>query len=374
MINRFLLLALVLTCVRAEAQDIVGTPLNVPYATLLEWLFAPAPNKKVMPDWIKSELVRHARSEHKEFARSVRVTLLGTNPETPCDVTKFAMSKSAPDGKPEIVFCVRAIQYTEQISRALQLHSLNEQFKDENYGRRTQLMDRYFNYLNRLMNADRDVADDPRKFLQFCSIEFYMLVNALGFFGNDCPPEAIVKHSIDFNRFFSNGGFLPDPLFIGKSAAERQEAIGNYVQSTQTSEWRGIWRAAALHEFGHLVSCHQGTFPGLRCRIPVLIQKASSSLHDEPLEIEADGYVLSSVVIANPDNLEKILATASELMVHSLSRAFWTQGTDLRLHRLAANQDKYKSIYRRVFADKEFTARFQKNHEPALRALREALQ
>lgn len=374
MINRFLLLALVVTCVRVEAQNIVGTPLNAPYSTLLEWLIAPAPNKEVMPDWIKSELVRHARPEHKQFARSVRVTLLGTKPETPCDVTKFAISKSSSDGKPEIVFCVRTIQYTEQISRAWQLYSLNEQFKGEYHGRRTQLMDRYVNYLNRLMNADRDVADDPSKFLQFCSIEFYMLVNALGFFGNDCPPEAIVKHSIDFNRFFLSGGFLPDPLFSGKSSEERQEAIGNYVQSTQTSEWRGIWRAAALHEFGHLVSCHQGAFPGLRCRIPVLEQKASSSLHDEPLEIEADGYVLSSVVIANSDNLEKILATATALMVHNLSRAVWTQGTDLRFDRLAANQDKYRSIYRRVFADKEFTARFQKDHDPALRALREALQ
>lgn len=352
--NRILFLVLILFCIRAEAQNVVGTPLNAPYATLLDWLIKPAPNKEVMPDWIKSELMRHARPEHREFARSIKITLLGTKPESPCySIKSFALSRSSSDGRPEILLCVRTVQYLEQVNRALEHLLLNEIYKDTHSNRRIQLLENYLLYLNRRLNADRDIADAPEKFSQFCTVEFYVLVNALGFFGNDCPPEAIAKHASDFNRFYWGGGFFPDSYLSGIPTEKRQEVVWNYTQSNLTSQWRGIWRSAALHEFGHLVSCHQGIFPGIRCQKTDSRREAFSSVHAEPLEIQADGYVISRVVAANRDYPEKILATANALIKYNLSRSVWSNGEDLRFDRLSANEETYKRMYRKILSNKE---------------------
>jgi hypothetical protein len=359
MTSRALCLSLVLfVCLRVQAQEFVGTPLNVSYATLLDWVIAPGSNKVTMSAWIEGELVRHALPEQRAFARSVKVTLQGHSPAVPCDsVRAFAWSRSAPDKRPEMVFCIRTVQYLEQISRTWQLHALNE-ISDEypHRGRRTKILDRYLGYLVRRMNEDRDLADDPHRFRPFCSVEFYILVNALGFFGNECPQEAVVKHQTEFNRFFWQGEFFPEAVLKAIPVEQRQDAVLRYVQATQTSGWRGLWRAAALHEFGHLVLCHQGAFPGLRCENQHFDPASLRSLHGERQEAQADGYVLSRLVDANAGDVDKILATASALIIHNLTRSIWNGGDDLRFDRLVMLQGVYKRLFRNAFSTPEMAS------------------
>ena len=345
--NRWLFCLAFFIALGAQAQNVIGTPLNVPYATLLEWLTVPAPNRMLMEDWISAELVRYALPEHKQFARSVKITLKGIDSVHTCTVESFAQARTAASGAPEIVFCIRPLQYLEQIVRIWDFGLLNEQMDDEYKRRRSRIYDGYLRYLHAQRDLDRDGSAQPAKFAQFCSLEFYVLVNALGFFGDQCPPEAVTKHAAEFGSFYWNGEIFPASLFKEMTAQERREVMGRYSQSFMTTEWRAIWRSAALHEMGHLVSCHQGAFAGLSCVNGGADQSA------ERREVAADCYALSALARSSHD-LERNIAAANSLMMQSLSRAFLNEGKDLNFARILASQRAYNAIYRRLLADKDF--------------------
>ncbi|MGV3627380.1 MAG: hypothetical protein ACO1PN_06795 [Betaproteobacteria bacterium] len=342
--------AFLLGCsLQVAAQDLVGTPLNVPYATLLDWLLKPEPGRQLMADWIREELHRHAAPSHRSFVKSVEIRLQGHAPGSGCDsLRSFAHARITAQGKPEIVFCIRTIQYLEQLARAFELGIMNEMVADAHKRRREQLLDNYFAYIATQMNSDRDLPEDPRHFKQFCTIEFYILVNALGFFGNQCPDGAVNKHNADFARFFWGGGFFPDWLHKLPTDLTRQEVVNNYVQNNKTTGWRSLWRAAALHELGHLVSCHQGRLPGLRCTGSPTLGAGNTSIFSDKHEAEADAYALERIIATNIDQPDLAMATVNSLIIHNLSRAFWSQGEEFRTERLASNQNRFKASMRKL--------------------------
>jgi hypothetical protein len=345
--NKWLFCFIFLIGRSVQAQDVIGTPLNVPYPTLLNWLTVASPNKISMENWISAELLRYALPQHKQFAKSVKITLKGMDAAHACTMDSFAQARSSASGTPEITFCIRLVQYLEQLQRIWFFGLLNEQFDDQYKERRGQIYDRYLRYLHLQRDVDRDNYSEPTKFAQFCSLEFYFLVNALGFFGEKCPPEAANKHQAEFSRFYWSGDLLPAAILKGTSAQQRHDVMERYSQSFMTTEWRAIWRSAALHELGHFVSCHQGTFAGLSCSSGRANQTA------EQREATADSYALTALARGSPD-IDQQIATVNSLIMQSLSRAFFNTGKEISFARILANQHAYNDMYVKLLADKDF--------------------
>lgn len=334
----------------AHAQSVIGTPLNVPYQTLVEWLTLPAPGKKLLPQHLSEQMLRYIPGEKQDFVRTIKITLLDGSPNHRCALDFFAKTGKTANGNPEILFCVRQFQYIEQLTRVFTYANFNILHNDEYADRRIKIWDNYLLYLRKKRNEDRDsiYTNSTSNFEQFCSAEFYFVVNALGHFGNNCPAAAAEKHAADFRKFYLRGEIIPEKILNGLSAENRTNIPARMTEEANTVNWQAMWFTALLHELGHLLLCHEGTFAGLACKDAVMPATAAQR------EVDADKFALSAIQQLNKDDVDWIAATQASLIIQSVSRASFEKGEVVSFERIMKNAIFFEELNKMLSQDKDF--------------------
>ena len=88
----------------------------------------------------------------------------------------------------------------------------------------------------------------------------------------------------------------------------------------------------------------------LNCAAPgsPTLGTGNTSIFSDKHEAEADAYALERIIATNIDQPDLAMATVNSLIIHNLSRAFWSQGEEFRTERLASNQNRFKASMRKL--------------------------